>query len=126
MSQFNIFAGQWEAMQLDACTVDGWITFKVYEPGDFTWNFRPKGTVIEKIRPRPIFKSVYCCFVKDNLLCIDRTFYKFDRYVTRVGITNKYRFHFINPDKCWLYDLTEVVNEPEDYRFRIRMKRVAL
>lgn len=123
MEPFNLFAGQWEAVQLEDRTVDGWKVFKTYKPGNFTWNFQRKGIVVEKIRPRPLFKSIYSCFAKDNMLFIDRTFYKFDRYATRAGISNKYRFQFINPDECWLYDLT-AVNEPEDCRLRIKIKRI--
>lgn len=125
MEQFNPFVGLWEAVQLEGRTTEGWKVFKIYKPGSSTWDFRPKGTVIEKIRPRPVFESVYCCFVKDKLLFIDRTFYKFDRYATRIGISNQYRFQFIAPDECWLYDLTEVIKKPEDYRFRIKIKRKA-
>ncbi len=124
MEPFNLFAGQWEAVQLEGCTTNGWKAFKTYKPGNFTWDFHPKGTLIEKIRPRPVFKSIYSCFAKDNILFIDRTFYKFDRYATRVGIANKYRFQFTNHDECWLYDLTDVVNEPEDYLFRIKIRRI--
>ncbi len=126
MDSHDYFTGLWEAVQLEGCTTEGWKIFKIYDLGSFTWSFQPEGMVIERIAPRPVFKSVYSYTAEDRLLWIDRARYEYrvDREATRVGITDNYRVEPVTPDVCWLYDLTGVRREPEGYRFRIRLIRL--
>ncbi len=64
----------------------------------------------------------YCA--ADRLLYIDRSDYEPDGFVN-ICINDRYRVEHIHGDEYWLYDLEDVENEPDDYRFRIKIRRLA-
>lgn len=123
MKTLGYFTGRWEAVQMEGRTVTGWKLFKYYEQGSFVWIFNPKGVLIEQIKGRPDFETLYSYFHKDQILHIDRARYDPDRHMATVCITNSYWVEPISDNECWVYDLTDVRNGPDKCRFRIKIKK---
>ena len=58
-----------------------------------------------------------------GLLYIDRSDYEPDGFVNTC-INDRYRVEHIRGDEYWLYDLEDVEAEPEDYKFRMKIKKM--
>ncbi len=133
----NIFTGKWRVVSLYCNVVkQGWMLFKRYRPKSFVWEFCEIGSVrfpigsvlhsgvLRESRPKSepeTTEYTYCA--ADRLLYIDRSDYEPDGFVN-ICINDRYWVEHIRGDEYWLYDLEDVEKEPEDYRFRMKIKKI--
>ena len=133
----NPFVGKWKIVSLYCNVVEqGWTLFKRYGHGAFVWEFCEIGSVrfpvgsvfhsgvLRELRSKhdpETTEFTYCA--ADRLLYIDRSDYEPDGFVN-VCINDRYRVEHIRGEEYWLYDLEDVEKEPEDYRFRMKIKRI--
>lgn len=132
----NLFIGKWKIVSLYCNVVDqGWTLFKTYGRNSFIWEFIeissirfPNGSILHKGHLRELCRKhepitteyTYC--ERDRLLYIDRSDYEPEGFVN-ICINDRYRIEHIRRNEYWLYDLEDVENEPEDYRFRMKIKK---
>ncbi len=133
----NPFNGKWRIVSLYCNVVEqGWTLFKRYGSKSFVWEFCeigsvrfPTGSTLHsgvlsesrlKYEPETT-EFTYCS--ADRLLYIDRSDYEPDGFVN-ICINYRYRVEHIRGDEYWLYDLEDVEKEPEDYRFRMKIKKI--
>jgi hypothetical protein len=133
----NPFTGKWRIISLYCNVVDqGWTLFKRYGSKSFVWEFCeigsvrfPSGSVLHsgvlhEVRPKHKAETTeysYCS--ADRQLYIDRSDYEPDGFVN-ICINDCYRVERVTETEYWLYDLEDVEKEPEDYRFRIKIKKL--
>ncbi len=133
----NIFTGKWRVVSLCCNVVEqGWTLFKRYGRKSFVWEFCeigsvrfPVGSVIHsgilrelRLKREPeTTEFTYCA--ADRLLYIDRSDYEPDGFVN-ICINDRYRVEHIRGDEYWLYDLEDVEKEPEDYKFKMKIKKL--
>jgi hypothetical protein len=133
----NPFTGKWKIVSLYSNVVEqGWTLFKRYGSRSFVWEFCEIGSVrfpngstlhsgvLRELRSKhkpETTEYTYC--PADRLLYIDRSHYEPDGFIS-ICINDRYRVEYIRGDKYWLYDLEDVENEPEDYRFRMKIKKI--
>ncbi|VDR33835.1 Uncharacterised protein [Alistipes sp. cv1] len=133
----NIFTGKWKVVSL-YCFVQeqGWTLFKRYGHNSFFWEFEevrklefPTGTVAYEGRLKEHFihspkeETEYAYYPSDRQLYIDRSDYEPDGFCN-ICINDRYRAEHIRKNEYWLYDLEDVEKEPEDYRYRIKIRQV--
>ena len=71
----------------------------------------------------PKEETEYAYYPADKQLYIDRSDYEPDG-VCNICINDRYRVEHIRNNEYWLYDLEEVENEPEDYKFRMKINKL--
>ena len=134
----NPFTGRWKVISL-YCNVhnQGWMLFEIYDPKSFIWEFTeiqkiefPSGSVAyggkltelrQKQEPE---KTEYAYYPSDRHLYIDRSDIESDGFVN-MCINDRYRVEWINDTDLWLYDLEDIGKEPEEYRFKMKIRRLA-
>lgn len=133
----NLLIGRWRIVSLYANVVGrGWTLFKRYTSNSTIWelteektldfpsgNVSFKGRLTEHMRGQEEALAEYAYFPQHRELFIDRSEYGEGGTCTSF-LNDRYRVEQINPSYLWLYELEEVKNEPEDYRFRIKLKRI--
>lgn len=133
----NFFTGKWKIVSLYAYVQEqGWTLFKRYGHNSFTWEFEEdrqlnfqSGEVAYEGKLKEHFKhghkdeTEYAYYPSDRKLSIDRSDYAPDGFCN-ICINDRYRIERINDNDIWLYDLEDVENEPEDYCFRIKIRRI--
>lgn len=133
----NIFTGKFKVVSL-YCFVreKGWTLFKRYGHNSFRWEFTEEkilkfqsGTVAyegelkEYFRHSPEEITEYAYYPTDRQLYIDRSDYAPDGFCN-ICINDRYRIEYIREGEYWLYDLEDVENEPDDYEFRIKIRKI--
>lgn len=133
----NIFIGKFKVMSL-YCYVQeqGWTLFKRYGNNSFLWEFEEErrlsfnsgakafeGKLKEDFEDSPKEITEYAYYPSDRQLYIDRSDYAPDGFCN-ICINDRYRVEHIRNNEYWLYDLEDVEKEPEDYRFRMKVKVV--
>ena len=137
IEESNPFTGKWKIVSLYCNVVEqGWTLFKRYGHGAFVWEFCEIGSVrfpvgsvfhsgvLRELRSKhepETTEYTYCS--ADRLLYIDRSDYEPDRFVN-ICINDRYRVEHIRGNEYWLYDLENVENEPEDYKFKMKIKKM--
>lgn len=138
MDTSNIFKGKFQIIAFLQNTDDnGWTCVEHYRNNCLVWKFTetnkltfPLGTIIyegkleEHIRDvTELTEYTYCPM--DRQLFIDRSDYCEDGFLWAC-INDRYRVEQINDDEYSLYDLEDVHNEPDDYRLKLKVKRILL
>lgn len=121
----HLFRGTWKIVSL-YCNVQGqgWTLFKKYGRNSFIWTFTQKDyRLIEQRKGEDATLTEYSYFPSDKQLYIDRSDYEPDGFCN-ICINDRYRVEKINDSELWLYDLEDVENEPEDYRFKMKIRRL--
>lgn len=133
----NPFNGKWKVLRL-YCNVhnQGWVLFKIYGNKSFIWEFSetekvefPSGNVFysgmlrEFRRNHAPEETEYSFSSKDKRLYIDRSHVEQDNFIN-ICINEHYRVEHINDNDIWLYDLENVGKEPEEYRFKMKIRRI--
>lgn len=114
----------------------GWVLFKIYGPDSFVWEFTeikkiefPSGEIAygdklkELRREHPPEEIEYAYYPSDQQLYVDRSDTEEDGFIG-ICINDRYRVGRISKNEMWLYDLEDVNQEPEDYRFRMKIRSV--
>ncbi len=137
MQSENIFTGKWKIVSV-YCYVQqqGWTFMKRYGPGDFIWEFEQErqllsrvgesgfeGKLHEHFSDTPKGVTEYAYYPCDRKLYIDRSDYEPVGYCN-ICVNDRYRAEYIRENEYWLYDLEDVEKEPEDYRFRLKIKKI--
>ncbi len=131
----RLFSGKFKVVSLYLNVVEqGWTLFRRYGPKTFLWEFIPdktlnfpsgtvayEGKLHEHFRESPKEVTEFAWYPEDKQLYIDRSDYEPDGFIN-ICINDRYRVERINKTDFWLYDLEDVENEPEDYRFRMKVK----
>lgn len=137
MKSENLFTGKWMIAGIYANVVkQGWTLIKEYEPYEFTWEFTeemklsfPSGTVVyggkltQRLKEHKDILTGYSYYPADRQLQIDRPDVSAERHMP-VCVNDLLRAEQTGPGEFWLYALNDVENEPQDYRFRIRIKHI--
>lgn len=137
MDTSNIFTGKFKVISVYCYVQDhGWTLFKRYGHNSFTWEFDEQkvlefssgevayeGELREHFRHSPKEVTEYSYYPADKQLYIDRSDYAPDGYCN-ICINDRYRVEHIKGDEYWLYDLEDVEIEPDDYKVRIKIKKV--
>lgn len=133
----NPFTGQWKVLSL-YCNVhdQGWILFKVYGHKSFVWEFTetdkikfPSGTVVyggklrELRRKEEPFETEFAYYPSDKHLYIDRSDIAEDGFINTC-INERYRVERINDKDLWIYDLEDVNKEPQEYCFKMKIRKL--
>lgn len=132
----NILAGKWKIVTFYAKRPDkSWRMYKRYGNNVRLWEFTEgitinfytgaiayEGELIEIRKKWKDNTTEYAYYVDEQELYIDRSAYAEDGFC-EACVNQKYRVVPINPDELWLYILEDVKNEPEDYVFRVKIKR---
>lgn len=119
----NPFVGKWQILGWDQNTVKGWQKLKEHQPQEYTWEFTPEGKLIEKITGQDDFITEFSYFPDDHKLYIDRSDYCDDGYMFAC-YNDIYRTVIVTDCLLCLYDLEDVEVEPDDYYFRLNMKKI--
>ena len=134
----NPFTGRWKVLSL-YCNVhgQGWTLFKVYGHKSFVWEFTetkciefPSGGVMYDGKLRELRwkhepeETEYSYYTKEKHLYIDRSDIEDDGFIN-ICINDSYQVEWINKNDMWIYDLDKVNKEPEEYRFRMKLRRLA-
>jgi len=137
MESQNIFIGKFKVVSL-YCYVQeqGWTLFKRYGPKSFTWEFAPEkqldfpsggmayeGKLKEHFHASPKEITEFAYYPADRQLYIDRSDYELDGFIN-ICINDRYRVEHIGGNDYWLYDLEDVEKEPEDYKFRMKVRKI--
>ncbi len=75
-----------------------------------------EGKLNEHFHTSPKEETEYAHYPDDRQLYIDRSDYEPDDFCN-ICINDRYRVEHIRDSKYWLYDLEDVRNEQDDYRF---------
>lgn len=139
MESQNIFTGKFKVLAV-YCNVQeqGWTLFKRYGHKSFRWEFIqekeipfPDGTVAYEGRLKEHFKdspkeqTEFAYYPSDRQLYIDRSDYAPDGFCN-ICINDRYRVEHIGKNDYWLYDLEDVEKEPDDYRYRIKIRAIPI
>ena len=131
------FTGKWKIVSLYGY-VDplGWVLVKRYGRKGMIWEFTPlrehvfpagsavtDGLLIEHYPGFGAEVTEYAYYAADRLLYIDRSHIAADGFV-ELCLNDRYRVATMDANTCWLYDLEDVETEPEDYRYRVKIRKV--
>lgn len=137
MTLENVFVGKFKIVSL-YCKIQGqgWTLFKRYGNGSFIWEFGEsktlnfssgavacEGNLKENFKTGPGGITGYAYYPSDSQLYIDRSGYAPDGFCD-ICVNDRYRVERIRDGEYWLYDLEDVKNEPEDYRLRIKIRKI--
>lgn len=113
-----------------------WILFRVNGQEDVVWEFVQTqeltfrsgnvvygGKLIEHLKGHEDIVTEYAYYPREKCLYIDRTQYA-DAGFFRICINNRLRVEPIDETTYWLYGLEGIENEPEDYRLRMKVKKI--
>lgn len=116
------FVGTWKITLLYCQVVDkGWVLFKRYGSGKRAWTFDDKKSY-EHLRKKPDYVTDYGYIPDEKFLWIDQSDIADDGYIN-ICVEDHYRVEIVSLKTVWLYPLEDVKNEPEDYRFKMKLIR---
>lgn len=132
----NIFTGKWMIVGLYGYVQDqGWTLIEEYKDTCYLWEFEEEnrnvflsGVTSYEGKLKELYNdgteeiTQYSYYPSDRLLYIDRSDYEPDGFCN-ICLNDRYRVEHLHQNEYRLYDLEDVKNEPEDYRFRIKIKR---
>lgn len=81
------------------------------------------GKLIEHRKDHEAFETEYAFYPADKHLYVDRSDIAEDGFIN-VCIEDRYRVEKINDRDYWLHDLEDAGKESEDYRFRMKIRRL--
>ena len=133
----NILVGKWKIVSLYGYVEPlGWVLVKRYGRKGMVWEFTPlrehvfpagsavaEGLLIEHYPGLGAEVTEYAYYAADRLLYIDRSHIAGDDFV-ELCLNDRYRVEQITETDYWLYDLEDVETEPEDYRYRVKIRRI--
>ena len=135
----NVFIGKWKIVSLYGYVEPlGWVLVKRYGRKSMIWEFTPlrervfpvggavaEGLLLEHHPGLGADVMEYIYYATNRLLYIDRSHIAGDSFV-EICLADRYRVEQITETEYWLYDLEDVETEPEDYRYRIKIRKLCL
>ncbi len=117
----DYLAGKWRVTAFYLNTNLGWKLTKQYGLNSFLWEFDRDGKLLEKRKDKPDFHTYYILNISERELLIDRS--GFEKGDT-LSLNCRYLIEFINENECYLYDMENIDVEPQNYRYRMKIKRL--
>ena len=114
------YIGVWKSREYHVKTPDGWQFYEYCGPDEvLIWEIMANGNVIERMESNPAYIAVGTFCTSAFELCIQN-----ERNPCWKGRLNqRYRVELISDNELWLYGLEDVINEPEEYHYRLKAAR---
>lgn len=74
---------------------------------------------------QPDFDTLYPLLPKDKRPLVSRGKFKTDCFYALFCLSDRYRVERLNPNECRLYSMADPGDDPDNYRFRVKIKRAA-